>query len=334
MLVKPLVTPFAAVLAVLLLTVPFATEAQQPARPVPRIGVLMFTPGTKAFQEAFRQGLREHGYVEGQNIAVEWRSAEGSIARANALAAELVRLKVGLIVAELTPAVQAAKQATHAIPIVMAPAGEPVATGLVASLAHPGGNITGFSNIAAELSGKRLELLREIVPDLARVGMLIHGADPLDKLFVEQTQAAAARNSIHLQIARVPRPEDLDTAFSAMTKERVGAVIVMGNLPVASQQIAQLAVRYRLPTISPLQEFANSGGLMSYGANLPDIQRRAVGHVDRILKGANPSDLPVERPTKFELVLNRKTANILGIKLPRSIRFARRTGRVALFIEA
>jgi putative tryptophan/tyrosine transport system substrate-binding protein len=305
--------------AVLALLTPFAVRAQQPAGHVPRIGVLMFTPMTKAFQEGFRQGLREHGYVEGQSIVVEWRSAEGRTDRANALAAELVRLKVDVIVAEFTPAVQAAKSATQTIPIVMAPAGDPVATGLVASLARPGGNITGFSNIAAELSGKRLELLRELVPGLARVGLLIHGADPLDKAFVEETQAAAAKARIRLHIVSVARPEDLDAAFSAMTKERVGAVIVPGNLPVPAPQTARLAVRYRLPSISPLNSFAGSGGLMSYGANLTDIQRRAAGHVDRILKGARPADLPVERPTKFELVINRKTGKTLGITFPASM---------------
>jgi putative ABC transport system substrate-binding protein len=308
-------------LAALVLGATLAAEAQQPAGQVPRIGVLMFTPAMKAFQEAFRQGLLEHGYVEGRNIAVEWRSAEGSTDRANALAAELVRIKVNVIVAELTPAVRAAKDATQTIPIVMAPAGDPVATGLVASLARPGGNITGFSNIAAELAGKRLELLREVVPGLARVGLLIHGADPLDKLFVEETRAAATKAGIQLHIAGVARPEDLDAAFAMMAKERVGAVIVPGNLPVPDRQIAQLAVRYRLPTISPRSEFAASSGLMSYGASFADIQRRAAGHVDRILKGAKPADLPVEQPTKFELVLNRQTGTSLGIAFSPSMLF-------------
>jgi putative ABC transport system substrate-binding protein len=316
---KPYHLRRAVALAVLVLAATLAAEAQQPAGQVPRIGVLIFTPAMKAFQEAFRQGLREHGYVEGRNIAVEWRSAEGSNDRANALAAELVRLKVSVIVAELTPAVQAAKNATQTIPIVMAPAGDPVATGLVASLARPGGNITGFSNIAAELAGKRLELLREVVPGLARVGILIHGADPLDKLFVEETQAAAARTGIQLHIAGVARPEDLDAAFAAITKERVGAVIVPGNLPVPGRQVAQLALRYGLASISPRSEFADSGGLMSYGASFADIQRRAAGHVDRILKGAKPADLPVEQPTKFELVINRQTGTSLGIAFPPSI---------------
>ena len=307
------------VLTVLLLGAPLAVLAQQSAGELPRIGVLMFTPLTKAVQEAFRQGLREHGYVEGQNVLVEWRSAEGRTDRAKALAAELVRLKVGVIVAEFTPAVLAAKNATQTIPIVMAPAGDPVASGLVASLAHPGGNITGFSNIAAELSGKRLELLRELVPGLTRVGLLIHGADPLDKAFVEETQTAAARAKIQLRVVSVPRPEDLETALTAMTKEQVAAMIVQGNLPVPARQIAELAVRHRLPSISLLPQFVESGGLMSYGASLSDIQRRAASYVDKILKGAKPADLPVERPTKFELVINRKTARTLGLTVPPSV---------------
>jgi len=185
--------------AVLLLTTPLSAHAQQPAADVPRVGVLMFMPMTKAAQEDFREGLRDHGYVEGKNIVVEWRSAEGSTDRASALAADLVRLKVSVIVAEFTPAVRAAKNATQTIPIVMASAGDPVATGLVASLARPGGNITGFTNLAAELSGKRLELLREIIPGTTHVGLLIHGADPLDKAFVEETRKAAVKAGIRLQ---------------------------------------------------------------------------------------------------------------------------------------
>ena len=308
-----------------LLAAPLAAHAQpagkveQSAAQLPRIGVLMFMPMTKAVQDGFRQGLRDHGYIEGQNVLVEWRSAEGKTDRANALAAELVRLKVGVIVAEFTPAVLAAKNATKTIPIVMAPAGDPVASGLVASLARPGGNITGFSNIAAELSGKRLELLRQLIPGLTRVGLLIHGADPLDKAFVDETRTAAARAGIQLHVGGVPRPEDLDTALSAMRKAQVGAVIVQGNLPVQARQIAQLAVRHRLPSISLLPQFAESGGLMSYGASLNDIQRHAASYVDKILKGAKPADLPVEQPTKFELVINLKAAKALGLTIPPSL---------------
>ena len=308
----------AVAVVVSLLTAPLAVDAQQPARELPRIGVLMFTPMTTAAQDGFRQGLRHHGYLEGQNILVEWRSAEGRTDRAHAVAAEFVRLKVSVIVAEFTPAVQAAKNATQTIPIVMAPAGDPVASGLVASLARPGGNITGLSNIAAELSGKRFELLRELIPGVARVGLLIHGADPLDKTFVDETRTAAARAGIQVHVASVPRPEDLDVALLGMTRERVGAVIVQGNLPVPVRQIAQSALRHRLPSMSLLSQFPEAGGLMSYGASLIDIQRRAATYVDKILKGARPADLPVESPTTFELVINRKTARALGLAVPAS----------------
>jgi putative ABC transport system substrate-binding protein len=298
---------------------PLAAEGQQPARESPRVGILTFRPIPRTFQEAFRLGLRDHGYVEGQNVLVEWRSAEGRIDRVNALAQELVRLKVDVIVAEFTPAVQAAKNATQTIPIIMAPAGDPVATGLVTSLARPGGNITGFSDIAVELSGKRLELIREIVPGLSRVGLLVHGADPLDKKFVDETQAAAAKGGIHLYVIGVPSPVHLDQAFSTLTQERVGAVIVQANVPVPAAQITQLALRHRLPSISLLTQFAEAGGLMSYGTNLSEIHRRAAGHVDRILKGGKPADLPVERPTRFEFVINRKTARALGLTIPQSV---------------
>ena len=279
----------------------------------------MFTPATKAFEERFREGLQDRGYVEGKNIRVEWRSADGKVARANALAAELARLNVSVIVAEFTPAVHAAKNATQSIPIVMAPAGDPVASGFVASYSHPGGNITGVSNVAAELSGKRLELLREIVPKLSRVGMLIHGADPLDDGFVNATREAAARNGIEVSVLPVPRADAVERAFAAMAREQVGALILLGNLPVPARQTAQLAEKHRLPTISPIRQFADAGGLMSYGANLSDIYRRAASHVDKILKGAKPAELPVERPTKFELVVNRKTARAIGVSLPSSL---------------
>jgi putative tryptophan/tyrosine transport system substrate-binding protein len=307
-----------AVVGVLLMA-PLAVPAQQPAGEMPRIGVLVFTPMAKAVQEGFRQGFRDYGYVEGQNIFVEWRSADGSTERANAVAAEFVRLKVNVIVAEFTPAVQAAKNATQTIPIVMASAGDPVATGLVASLARPGGNITGLSNIAAELSGKRFELLRDLIPAVMRVGLLIHGDDPLDKTFVAETQTAATKAGIQLQVVSVSKPEQLDRALSRMVNGRVGAVIVPANLPVPAHEIAQSALRHRLPTISLLSQYPESGGLMSYGASLIDIRRQAIGYVDKILRGAKPADLPVERPTTFELVINRRTAQTLGLTVPPSV---------------
>jgi putative tryptophan/tyrosine transport system substrate-binding protein len=302
------------------LAAPLTGGAQQPAKAVRRVGVLIFRPtASQASQEAFRQDLRDRGYVEGQNILIEWRSADGRTDRANALATELVRLKVDVIVAEFTPTALAAKRATRTIPIVMAGAGDPVATGLVASLARPGGNVTGVSNIAAELSGKRLDLLREVVPGLTRAGLLIHGGDPLDKGFVSETQTAAAKAGIHINVARVPSSAQLESAFSALTKERVGAVIVQANVPVPAKQIADVALRHRLPSISLLNEFAESGGLMSYGVNVSEIYRRVADYVDKILKGAKPADLPVEQPTKFELIINLKTAKALGFTIPPSL---------------
>jgi putative ABC transport system substrate-binding protein len=297
---------------------PPAPDAQQGGK-VARVGVLLFLPLTKRAQEDFRSAFRDHGYAEGQHVLIEWRSAEGSTDRANALAAELVGLNVGVIVAEFTPAVRAAKNATTTIPIVMASAGDPVATGLVSSLAHPGGNITGFTNLASELSGKRLELLREVVPGVTRVGMLIHGSDPLDGAFVDETRAAAAKIGIQVHVKSVPRPEDLDGALSALTKERVGAAIVLANVAAPARQVALSALRHRLPSISLLNQFAEAGGLMSYGASVSDIRRRAVSYVDKILKGAKPADLPVERPTKFDLVINLKTAKALGVTIPPSL---------------
>jgi len=294
-------------------------HAQQPVRAFPRIGVLVFTPLGKSVQDGFRQGFRDHGYIEGQNIVVEWRSAAGNTDRASAMAAELVRLKVNVIVAEFTPAVQAAKNSTHTIPIVMAPAGDLVAMGLVKSLARPGGNVTGVSNVAAELSGKRLELIRELLPTVTRVGLLIQGADPLDKAFVDETKTAASNAGIQLHVAPVPRAADLEAALSEMTRAGVGALIVPGYLTIPAQEVARSAQRHRLPSISLLSQFPEAGGLMSYGASSVDIRRRAIGYVDKILKGAKPADLPVEQPTDYELVINLKTAKTLGITIPPSM---------------
>jgi putative tryptophan/tyrosine transport system substrate-binding protein len=250
---------------------------------------------------------------------IEWRSAEGSIERANALAEELVRLQVSVIVVEFTPAAQAAKKATATIPIVLASAGDPVATGLVASLARPGGNVTGFTNLAAELSGKRLELLRQMIPGLSRVGLLIHGTDPLDRAFVDGTRTAAAQSGIQVRVSAVPRAADLDAALAGMAKERVAAVIIPANLPVPIRQITDLALRHRLPSISLLTQFAEAGGLMSYGASVSDIRRRTGAYVDKLLKGARPGDLPVEQPTKFELIINLKAAKQIGLTIPPNV---------------
>ena len=303
---------------VVLLGIAPAARAGQPGD-LPRIGVLVFTPMAKEVQEGFRQGLRERGYVEGQNVLLEWRSAEGRTDRADQIALEFVRLKVDVIVAEFTPAVRAARAATKSIPIVMAPAGDPVSMGLVDSLSRPGGNVTGFSNMAAELSGKRLELLRELIPGVTRVGLLIQGTDPLDKSFVRETRSAAAIAGVQLHVASVARAGDLGAALDGMAKERVGAVIMQANLPVPAQQIAVSMFEHRLPSMSLLSQYPESGGLMSYGASLVEIRRRSIGYVDKILKGANPAELPVERPTVFELVINRKTARALGVTVPQSL---------------
>jgi len=293
--------------------------AAQTAGPPHRIGVVVFVPMTAGVQEGFRQGFREHGYAEGQNLVVEWRSAEGSVARANAVAEELVRLKSDVIMAEFTPSIRAARSATQTIPIVMVSAGDPVGTGLVESLSRPGGNVTGLSNAAVELSGKRIDLLREVRPGLARVGMLVQGSDPLEKSVIEETRRAAASTGMQLHVATVPQADALTGAFAALLKERVGALVVLANLPVPPQRVAELAVRHRLPSIAITEQFVNAGGLISYGANPTDIRRRAVGYVDRILKGARPADLPVERPTIFELVVNRKAARALGLQVPQSM---------------
>jgi putative ABC transport system substrate-binding protein len=297
----------------LLLAVAPVGEAQQQATKLPRIGVLTFTQMTTSFQELLRQGLREEGYVEGQNVVVEWRAAEGRPDRAKALAEELVQLNVDVIVANLTPAVQAAKNATSTIPIVMAAAGDPVGTGFVASLARPGGNITGVTGISAELAGKRIALLRELIPGLKRVGLLVNNSNPFAKSLVDETQAAAKRTGILLDAIDVRRPHEVEAGLSELTKQRVAAVIV--DAALIPWQAAALAVQHRLPSISNQRHFVDSGGLMFHGAELADVQRRAASYVVRILRGAKPADLPVEQPTRFELVINLKTAKALGIRI-------------------
>jgi putative ABC transport system substrate-binding protein len=318
---RPAVVPRRAFLASVaggLLVAPTAARAQR-AGPASRVGVLVFTSISEPVQEAFRQGLRDHGYVEARNVHLEWRAAEGRPDRAKAHAEELVRMEVDVIVATLTPAVQAARNATRTIPIVMAYAGDPVATGFVASLARPGGNITGLSATAVELSGKRIQLLREVVPTLSRLGLLINGADPFAKPFVEENRAAARRLGLRLHTVDVRRAEEVEAAMVAMAKERVGAVIVQGVLSAPSWGAAELAVRHRLPAISPQRQFVESGGLMYYGANLAEAHRRAAGYVARILGGARPGDLPVQQPTTFELAINLKTARTLGVAIPASL---------------
>jgi putative ABC transport system substrate-binding protein len=286
---------------------------------IPRIGVITWLPHPDAFKKAFLDGLREYGWEEGRNLQIDWRAADARADRVDMLVAELVALKVDLIVAEFTPVAVAARKATATIPIVMAPAGDPVSTGLVSSLARPGGNVTGLSNVAAELAGKRLELLQQAVPALARVGLLVNGRDPIDRSFVESTQQAAAAARLQLQLAEMPNSADLERAFALLRSARVTAAIVPGNLPVEPARVAEVALRDRLPTIGVISSWPVHGGLMAYAPSLAALRRRAADYVDRLLRGAKAQDLPVEQPTRFELVLNGRTAHALGMELPQSL---------------
>ena len=312
----------AVVLAVGLTLAPLAVEAQQAAK-IPTIGYLAV--GTREVNaqnvEAFRQGLRELGYVEGTTIALAIRYGEIRAERLPELARELRGLKVDVIVTTNDVATAAVKRETPAIPIVMANSNDPVGTGFVATLAHPGGNITGLSNTSSELSGKRLELLRETVPRLSRVALLwdpdLRGA----LLDYKETQAAARSHQIELQSIEVFRTEDLDGAFSAITSQRAQALILSPNHVAYNNQgqIVSFAQKNRLPSIYGQKEYVHAGGLMSYGPSLVDMYRRAAIYVDKILKGAKPTDLPVAQPTKFELVINLKTAKTIGLTIPQSV---------------
>jgi putative ABC transport system substrate-binding protein len=287
----------------------------QPAR-FARIGALVLTSAdAQSLGSALRGGLRELGYLEGQNFALEFRSADGSADGLPELAAQLVGLPVDVIVATFTPCALAAKQATTTIPIVMAAVADPIGAGLVQSLARPGGNITGFSNMAAETAGKSVELLRETLPSLRRVAVLANPADPFTKPLLEQVHLAGRTADIEIAPIAMARGQDeLDAAFATMTQERAEAVVVQGIF--FSRMVADLAIKHRLPGASVLRQFAQAGGLMSYGADVPDIFRRSALLVHKILQGAKPSDLPVELPTKFELVINLKTAKALGLDVP------------------
>jgi putative ABC transport system substrate-binding protein len=304
------------------LVAPFPANAQ-PATKVPRIGVLH--PGAPAavsqFVEAFSQGLRERGYVEGQNIIVERRFGDAKAERISEAAAELVRLNVDVIVTSTDGAIAAVKRQTQTIPIVMASSTDPVGTGFVASLAHPGGNVTGLSFISPELSAKRLELLREDVPGLSRVAIMWNPEVRGAVLDYKETESAARSLRLQLQSVEVSRADDFDRAFSALTTARAEALIVVPS-PLAfttRSQIASLAQKHRLPSMHALREFAEAGGLMAYGPNNAEQWRRSATYVDKILKGSKPGDLPIEQPTKFELVINLKTAKALGLTLPPSL---------------
>jgi len=309
-------------LGALLLALSHSVEAQQPTK-VSRIGFIIGASafGSKVRTDAFRQGLRELGYVEGKNIVVEYRYAEGKPDSLVALAAELVLLKVDVIVTSGGAPTRAAKQATVTIPIVMAQDNDPIGNGFVASLARPGGNITGLSSVAAELSGKRLEFLKEIVPKLSRVAVLWTSTNPGNAQALRETELAAAAFGLKLHALDIVNPRDIESAFRAAGKGRPDAVIVLASLVLNSQrtQVADLAVKNRLPAIYYALEWVEDGGLMSYGVSYTDLYRRAATYVDRILKGAKPADLPVEQPTKFELVINLKTAKQIGLTIPPNV---------------
>jgi putative ABC transport system substrate-binding protein len=309
-------------LAVSLLAAPLAAGAQAPPK-VPRIGFLSARSSTDKpdFLEGFRQALRELGYVEGQTIAIESRFAEGRTERLPALAAELVRLKVDVIVTAAPPAPEAAKQATSTIPIVFAVAADPVAEGLVASLARPGGNITGLASISGEVVGKQFELLKEVVPKISRVAVLQNPSSQVHPHTLRQAEGAARTLGVQLQIVQARTPLEIDAAFAAMHSQRAGGVLVLRDPLFLDHrnQIAALAAKSRLPAVYGFREDAEAGGLMAYGANVPLMFRRAATYVDKILKGAKPADLPVEQPTKFELVINLKTAKALGLTIPPSL---------------
>jgi ABC-type uncharacterized transport system substrate-binding protein len=314
-----------ALLAVSLLASPVAAEAQQAAK-VARIGLLSNNlAATPHLREAFRQGLRDLGYVEGRNVVIEYRDAEGKSERLPALAAELVALKVDVIVtAAGNNMTLAAMRATRTVPIVFAAASDPVASGLVTSLARPGGNVTGASILSPELVGKRLELLAQAVPGVSRVAVLrLPGVlgERVEKDMLEQADVAARALGLRLQLVEARSPADLDRAFSDMTRAHAGALTVLpSNMFLRERRrLVDLAARHRLPAVYTVKEYADAGGLMAYAPNLAEVVRRAATYVDRILKGAKPGDLPVEQPTKFELVINLKTAKTLGLTIPPSV---------------
>jgi putative ABC transport system substrate-binding protein len=310
------------VLAVGFFAASVAAEAQQAAK-VHRIGVLEPTPMelNTANLDAFRQGLRELGYIEGQNVVIDYRSFDGRPERLPDLAAELLRSKVDLIVTRGTPAVIAAKNATRTTPIVMAASGDPVGTGVVVGLARPGANVTGLASLTTEVSGKRVQLLKEAIPGIRRIAALLNGGNPAGETEWRAIDLAARSLGLEAQLLDVRKGEDLGHAFDAAIKQGAGAVLVGidGLMQNNVGLIVTLSAKHRLPAIYPLREFVDAGGLIAYGVSYPDLYRRAAKYVDKILKGAKPGDLPVEQPTKFELVISRRTATALGLTIPPSL---------------
>ena len=303
---------------------PLAARAQQPAR-VRTIGFLL--PGgsrttvMRAQLEAFRQGLKEYGWIEGHNISVEYRFAEGKEDALAEFAAELARLRLDAIVAEGTAAIRAAKTVAQTIPIVMATSTDPIGNGLVASLHRPGGNVTGLSLQTAELAGKRLQLLTEIVPELARVAVLSNPSNPSIAATVEQTKAAAQLLGVEVHIAEVPGPDQFESAFAAVTSARAGALIVLPDPVLYGQhpRIVTFATASNLPALFSEKEVVEAGGLIAYGPSIPASFRRAAAYVDKILRGAKPAELPVEQPTIFELAVNLQTARAIAVTIPTSV---------------
>jgi putative ABC transport system substrate-binding protein len=308
-------------LTTFLLTTALPAEAQ-PTK-VPRIGFLGATSRTalSARVQAFRQGLRELGYAEGENIVLEYRWGEGRNERLPGLAAELVRLKVDVLVTAGPTDNRAAKEATNTIPIVMAQDNDPVGNGLVASLARPGGNVTGLATLTPELAGKRLEILKESVPKLSRLAVLGTSSQPGNTQALRETELAASALRIHLQYLDVPGLEDIETAFRAASKGRAEAILMLASYVFNSyrKQIVDLARKTQLPAIYRTSEFVEDGGLMTYGVSITDLYRRAATYVDKILKGAKPADLPVEQPTKFEFIVNLKAAKQIGLTIPPNV---------------
>ena len=310
-------------LSAMLFALAFSVDAQQPTK-VPRIGYLTNTSlsGNSARTEAFRQGLRELGYVEGKNIVIEWRYLEGKPDRLLSLAAELVRLKVDIIVTAGPLATRAAKEGTSTIPVVMAQDPDPVGNGLVASLARPGGNITGLSRLAPELSGKRLELLKEIIPKLSRVAVFGTSTQPGSAQMIREVELAAKAFGVKLQYLDLLSPKDIETAFREAGKGRADGVLMLvaGGVAGAHRtEIVELAVKSRLPVIYSGREYLEAGGLISYGVSITDLDRRAATYVDKILKGAKPADLPVEQPIKFEFIVNLRAAKQIGLTIPPNV---------------
>jgi ABC-type uncharacterized transport system substrate-binding protein len=296
-------------------------DAQQPTK-ARRIALLIGSSDSfvAPFIEIFRQALRALGYVEGGNIALEYRYADGNYDRLPVLATELVRLKVDVVVTEGTPPTRAAKQATTTIPIVMTVTGDPVAAGLVTNLARPGGNLTGASFFFPEIAAKRLQLLKEVIPALSRVTVVWNPSNAVHGPTVKAVEAAAKALGIDVQHVHIQAPADVDGALLAVSKRRESLVVLEdGMINVCSTRIAEVAARHRLPTIFGLTTFVEAGGLMAYGPNRPELWRRAATFVDKILKGANPGDLPVEQPVRFDLVINVKTAQGLRLTIPPSV---------------